>query len=243
MMKTSQLQMLAVLLLVNTAMFAQTSDLSDAERKGRELAEETLDEMGGAERWNDTRYLVWENFGQRHYWDKWTGDFRWEDDSLTAILNIHSMEGRFWVDGVEVTNKQELAKRLEQVYARWVNNSYWLIMPYKMLDPGVNLRYMGEDTTKSGQMAEVVEMTFGDVGLTPENKYMVYIDEKTGLVSQWSWWPQRDAQEPNFTRPWTDWKDYNGIMMSTGRGGAGRDIAYLDVPEELPRGIFDGLRY
>lgn len=242
-MKTFRFAGLTVILLVHASVFAQSGTQADSERKARQLAEATLDEMGGAERWNDTRYLVWENFGERHYWDKWTGDFRWEDDSLTAIMNIHSMEGRFWIDGVEITDDEELAKRLEHVYARWVNNSYWLIMPYKMLDPGVHLRYMGEDTTQSAGMADVIEMTFDHVGLTPENKYMVYIDKESGLVSQWSWWRQRDNPEPNFTRPWTNWKDYNGIMMSTGRGEERVDIAYLDVPEELPRGIFDGLDY
>lgn len=230
-----------VFVLYGLTLFAQSAHQVDP--RAKELAEETLEHMGGTEEWRETRYLVWENFGQRHYWDKRTGDFRWERDSLTAILNIHSMEGRYWIDGQEVTDPEELAERLENVYARWVNNSYWFIMPYKLLDPGVNLRYMGEDTTATGQRADVLELTFDNVGLTPYNKYHVYIDKQSGLVSQWTHWRHRDDPEPRFTLPWTEWREYGGVMLSTGRGSDRADIKNVAVPDELPEGIFEGLVY
>lgn len=220
---------------------AQSEKPVDA--KARQVAEATIDRMGGEDRWADIRYLVWENFGQTHYWDKWAGDFRWERDSLTSVMNIHSMQGRFWIEGVEVKDEAELKNRLENVYSRWVNNSYWLIMPYKLLDPGVNLAYMGEEKVGSGQMADVLEMTFEGVGLTPDNKYLVYVDKETGLVCQWTHWRSREDDEPRFTRPWSDWVDHNGVMFSMGRGDQGLDIARLELPEELPEGLFSGLRY
>jgi hypothetical protein len=220
---------------------AQTAVDSVAE--GRRLAEMTIERMGGVDRWTETRYLVWENFGERHFWDKWTGDFRWEEDSLVAIMNINSKEGRFWVGGVEVEDPEEVESRLSQVYARWVNNSYWVIMPYKLLDPGVNLVYMGEQETNSGQMADVIEMTFEEVGLTPQNKYHVFIDQSTGMVCQWSHWTDRADPEPRFTLPWSEWKEYNGVMLSTGRGADWADIAFVDTPEKLPPGIFQDISY
>ncbi len=228
-------------LLVTAQLLAQSSTTVDP--KARQIAEATIEKMGGEKRWADTRYLVWSNFRQMHYWDKWTGDFRWERDSLTAIMNILSMEGRFWIDGIEVVDEGELEERLEKVYARWVNNSYWLIMPYKLLDPGVNLAYMGEEQAEDGQSADVLEVTFERVGLTPHNKYRVLIDKESGFVCQWTHWRNRDDPEARFTRPWTDWEDYDGVMLSTGRGGEGIDIASLELPVELPEEIFSRLVY
>jgi len=204
------------------------------------LAEATLEAMGGAQQWDQTRYIVWENFGQKHWWDKWTGDFRWEREGDVAIVNLHSMNGRYWADGSEITDQGELESRLMRVYSRWVNNSYWLLMPYKLLDPGVDLAYMGEDSTMTGQFADVLELTFDDVGLTPYNKYRVYIDKESGYVCQWTHWRSARDEEPRFTLPWTDWSEYNGIMLSTGRGG-NSDIETVEVPETLPTGIFSSL--
>lgn len=217
------------------------TDNAVKEPKAVEIATATLERMGGAEKWDATRYLVWDSFGQRHYWDKWTGDFRWERDSLTVVMNILTMEGRAWINGRAVEAGEELDGRLTDVYGRWVNNMYWLAMPYKLLDPGVNLKYIGEDSTQSGQMADVLELTFENVGLTPNNRYDVYIDKESGLVCQWSHYRNREDEEPLFTRPWTDWKEYNGIMLSTGRGGGRQTVTMLDVPDELPPEIFAGL--
>lgn len=239
-MKLPQSMIAAAVLLFAIDLHAQTTTVDP---KAHDLAEATLERMGGADRWEDTRYLVWSNFGEMHYWDKETGMFRWEEDSLTSILDLNSREGHFWIDGIEVTDPDDLKQRLDRVYARWVNNSYWFIMPYKMLDPGVNLRYMGEDTTRDGRMADVVQMTFENVGLTPMNKYMVYIDQQTKLVCQWSYYRHRDDPEPQFTRPWTDWREYDGIMLSGGRGDEGVNITKIAVPESLPRAMFRRLTY
>jgi len=116
-------------------------------------------------------------------------------------------------------------------------------MPYKLLDPGVNLKYIGEDSTQDGQMADVLELTFENVGLTPNNRYGVYIDKETGLVCQWAYYRDREDAEPRFTLPWTDWKEYSGIMLSTGRGGGRQAVTGLEVPDELPEGLFAGLEY
>ena len=41
-------------------------------------------------------------------------------------------------------------------YAIWVNDTYWLLMPYKMKDPGVTLAYDGEEGKGDENVGKVV---------------------------------------------------------------------------------------
>lgn len=209
-----------------------------ADAQARRVAEKTIEAMGGMDAWNDHRYLVWDIFGETHYWDKWEGDFRWEADSLIVLMNVQSKDGDAWIDGVKVEDKARLKEILDRAYARWINNSYWLIMPFKLLDPGVHLRHMGVDTSEAGQVSDVVELTFDDVGLTPQNKYHVYVDRQSGMICQWEYYRDRGDAEPSIVSPWNEWKEIDGVWMSTGRGSEGRAVSNLSLPEDLPRSVF-----
>ena len=65
-----------------------------------------------------------------------------------------------------------------------MNDAYWLVMPYKMRDPGVVLTLAG--TEKKGEDAwDKVLLTFEGVGLTPKDRYWVFVNAKTSLVDRW----------------------------------------------------------
>ena len=82
----------SVVIASGIAFFAGHAQGQDDEstRIARAVVTRSLQAMGGEEAWDETRYLVWDIFGETHYWDKSTGDFRWEADSLTAILNVNT---------------------------------------------------------------------------------------------------------------------------------------------------------
>lgn len=240
------LSLIALLLIAAPAMAAGASP-SQVDAEARAIAEGVLEAMGGQQAWDDTRYLAWNFFGGRqHYWDKWTGDIRIEipegerqgerTPATLILMNIDSRQGRAWVDGAEVTDADQLTEMMERGWRSWVNDSYWMFMPYKLLDPGVNLRYVGEDLMADDREAEVLEMTFESVGVTPQNRYLVYIAKDSGLVEQWSYFPTRDADEPGFTLPWAGWQRFGDILLATDHGrGADWDIA---VMETVPEGLF-----
>ncbi len=211
---------------------------AQSDATARRLAQATIDQMGGLKEWNEHRYLVWDIFGESHYWDKWSGDFRWQSDSLLVLMNIQTKKGRAWIEGKEVVDPEKRKALLDRGYERWVNNSYWLVMPYKLLDPGVNLHYVGVDTSKAGQISDVIELTFDNVGLTPNNRFRVFIDKKTGMVCQWAYYRNREDEEPGFILPWDQWKVYDGMWMSTGRGRERSNVTNLALPEKLPRSVF-----
>lgn len=238
---------LAALLLTLPAMARQADEnppmegfnLEGSDAKAIEIADAVMHSMGGRTNWDNTRYLSWGFGSDEQVWDKWTGDFRYQRNNLVVLMNVNTQEGRAWEDGQEITDSEALQERLKSAYRGWVNSGYWFIMPYKLKDSGVTLKYLGEGNMEDGRAAEILELTFENVGLTPQNKYDVYVDKETMLVGQWSHYRDTADPEPRFTRPWGNWKQYGNIMLSDyrGEGREGQDFvlpnigAYDTVPE------------
>ena len=202
-----------------------------------EIAQATVKAMGGWQALDATRFVSWKFFGRRqHYWDRHTGDIRIESErdgvATIILMNIHSLKGRVFRDAAELEG-DDLAEMLENGHQAWVNDAYWMFMPYKLLDPGVTLAYVGEKSTAAGDAAWVIDLTFGEgVGYTPKNRYHVYVGKESGLVEQWDFYADAAAEEPNFAGPWNEWKRFGGIMLATNHG---RDIDWeIAVHDTFP---------
>jgi len=216
----------------------RSAALRQSDARAIALAEQVMENMGGQEAWNNTRYIRWSFFGRRtHYWDKWSGNHRIESEGLVVLFNANTREGRAWQDGEEITDTAMLDETLERAYGMWINDTYWMFMPYKLLDPGVTLTYVGEQTMADGRSSEVLQLTFESVGLTPQNRYLVFVASDTGLVEQWSYFRDASDTEPGFTAPWESWQRFGDIMLATGHG---RDSDWeIEVFEELPADVFE----
>ncbi|MEC8992848.1 MAG: hypothetical protein VX656_16510 [Candidatus Latescibacterota bacterium] len=213
-------------------------DLSGSDHRAVEIADRVMARLGGREGWEHTRYLTWRFFGKRrHVWDKWTGDLRFEAGDRTVLMNLNDRTGRSWRSGLLVEDPDTLAADVDGAYRAWIKDSYWLVMPYKLKDSGVTLRYKGQDMTEEGIPAHVLELTFQDVGVTPQNRYQVWVDIHESLVRQWSFYRQADDSEPRFVRPWQDWQSYGRIWLASDFGG--RRHSEVGVFDDLPASVFD----
>ncbi len=216
-------------------------DSAGSDPKAIEIADAVMRNMGGRENWDRTRYLTWRFFGRRlHVWDRWTGDVRFEEADRITLINVHSMKGRVWKAGVEIAEPDSLKKYVDRGYRAWINDSYWLVMPYKLKDSGVTLTYAGEAKMENGRDAYVLTLTFNAVGVTPKNKYDVFVDRERMLVEQWAFYRNASDEKPRFSGPWTGWEPHGGILLSAGRGTrAHSDVAVYD---DLPRAVFESPR-
>ncbi|HXV77842.1 MAG TPA: hypothetical protein VD788_16145 [Candidatus Polarisedimenticolaceae bacterium] len=220
-------------------------DLAGSDPQAIEVADSTMEAMGGRRAWDEARFLVWNFFGFRfHVWDKQTGDIRVEyatrDEpvqQVVVLMNLGTREGRAFVDGQPVADAEREAELLQHGYEAWVNDGYWLFMPYKLKDSGVTLSWLGERQMLDGRPADVLQLVFAGVGVTPENKYDVYVARDSGLVEQWDFYADRADDEPRFQTPWHDWRPRGAIMLSGDRGQ--RQITEIAVYEELPPSVFD----
>ena len=218
-------------------------DAAGSDPEAIELADRVMDRMGGREAWDSARYLTWNFFGRRrHLWDRATGRLRLEGtdresgEPYVVLMNLDTKDGRAWRAGAQVDDPEELASLLDGAEAAWINDSYWLLMPYKLKDSGVTLRYLGESSTEDGRAAEVLELTFREVGRTPQNKYHVYVARDSGLVEQWDYYADASDPEPTIRGPWSDWRPYGRILLSGDRGG--REITEIAVFDQLPDALF-----
>lgn len=210
-----------------------------ADEKSAELAALTLTAMGGRDNYNNTRYLSWNFFGARtHHWDKWTGRVRIKDpkNDVLILMNVNSKEGEVYEKGEKITDAAKRTEMLQKGYEWWINDSYWLVMPYKLRDPGVTLQYEGEAQTEAGQAADVLVMTFEAVGVTPQNKYKIYIGKDDQLVRQWDFYSTATDAEPRFKTPWDDWQTQGAIKLSGNRGQRG--LTEIAVHAELADAVF-----
>ena len=213
-------------------------NLKNSDAKAVAIADEVMAKLGGWENWAKTRYITWKFFGRRlHVWDKWTGNIRVERSDEVILMNLNTKTGRAWKAGTEITHPDSLAKPLQFGYEAWINDSYWMFMPYKLKDSGVTLKYVREDTMRGGRPADILSLTFEKVGVTPENKYLVYVDKETKLVGQWDYFEKATDEKPRTSTPWTNWQRYGNIFLSDERGrGKHTDLAVFD---ELPVAVFE----
>jgi len=194
---------------------------ADSDLEAIAIADKTMMAMGGRSAYENARYLSWNFFGSRkHVWDKHTGQVYIKSlrDDYEIYMNINDMKGSLLMGGKEISQQDSLVKYLQKGKEMWINDSYWLVMPYKLKDSGVTLKYLGEGKTAEGAAADKLELTFAKVGVTPQNKYHVYVDKKSNLITQWDFFTAATDSDPRFSTPWDGYKDYGGILLSGGRG-------------------------
>ena len=132
-----------------------------------------------------------------------------------------------------MSNADSLKAALDRGYRSWINDAYWLVMPYKLKDSGVTLNYKSAGQSQDGREADILVLTFAEVGVTPQNKYEVWVDKETKLVSQWAFYGNASDAEPRFIGPWNNWQEYGSIMLSDNRGERGHtDVAVFTQLQE-----------
>ncbi|MEM7049000.1 MAG: hypothetical protein AAF604_05045 [Acidobacteriota bacterium] len=216
--------------------------------RAHEIADRVLDALGGAEAWEQTRYLTFDFVGRRsHSWDRYEGRYRLEGQNregqqYVVLMDLDDKQGRAWQDGEEVRG-EALDEMLENAWAAWVNDTYWLLAPYKLRDPGVNLSWDGEETL-DGKTYDKLLLTFGEVGLTPGDRYWIYVNRETSMVDRWAY--VLESQDPD-TEPtvwrWEGWDQYGAIQLAPGRFRVGDDrelsLAPIAAPATLPDAVFE----
>ena len=216
--------------------------------KAAQLVSSMMTAMGGEENWNELNFVSWSFFGARHLvWDKKGGRVRIDSPRDTSIylVDLNTQEGKVIKGGKEVTEPEELAKLLKRAKSIWINDSYWLFMPFKLQDPGVSVNYMREDTMIGGMDASVLALTFDKVGNTPENKYEVYLDKKDNLIKQWAFFRKADQETPPRIWPWDNYQSHNGLKLSSERSDKSgpSNVRIYDALEDSVFDSFDMFDY
>lgn len=192
------------------------------------VARKTLEAMGGEQAFAKLRTLKFDFVVERngkevarihHVWDRWDGRYRIEGKnregkSFLTLFNVQKPgDARAWLDGTELAG-DDLKKAAERGYGRFINDTYWLLMPAKLQDPGVNLASEGE-TQKDGKTYDVVRVTFADgIGLTPKDTYWAYVSKESGLMERWEFVLTGQEAKDREAYAWTDWQTVGGVRLA-----------------------------
>ena len=208
-----------LILLPASFFFGATSFGADQpDEKAHQLAKEVWRASGG-ENWPKVTELrftfIVEQDGKQlasaeHHWNVAAGTdhVKWKGKEVTVNL--------------AAPGENEDSKA---AYARWVNDSYWLLAPLKVLDPGVKLSYEGSKEA-GGVMCETLRLSFEQVGLTPGDQYLLYIDPQTKLVRAWDYIPK---PETVMHGTWEKYETFGGLNLATEHNFGGRMIRFADV--------------
>lgn len=215
-------------------------DVANSDASAVKIADEVMVAMGGRKAYDETRFLFWNFFGSRTLlWDKKVGKVRIESkkDDFTVMMDLNEMTGKVKLKGEELTHPDSLAKYLQKGKEIWINDSYWLVMPFKLKDSGVTLKYVGEEKNEEGQLQDILELVFKNVGVTPQNKYRVFVNRDSKLITQWAFYPNAEDTEPRFVTPWDGYEKFGNIMLSGGRGKY--QLTEIKVMDEVESEVFE----
>lgn len=214
-------------------------DVAGSDARAVQIADAVMAAVGGQEAWQETQLITWNFDGVRKLvWDKWSGDVRVDNlhDDQTVLLNINNDMGRVFRNGGELTIPDSVTKYVKQAKRNWINDSFWLLMPFRLKDSGATLKYIGDEPTQAGKPAEVLQLTFKNGTIMPGSRYKVWVDKKSRLVTQWAHFPKLTDKDPLFTLPWDDYQPHGDILLSGDRGD--HDLTDIMVFTGLPGEVF-----
>ncbi len=222
---------LLLLLMVSAASGAERDAKADA------VGKEFLAALGGPGAWERARQFQFDFVVERdgkavarlsHAWDRYTGDYRLAGTEktgapFTVYFNVNTKQGKAFVNGkpAEPGEQEEL---LKMAYERFINDTYWLLAPWKIFDPGVHLSYDGEKPCPTGGTCDVLKLSFENVGLTPKDIYWLWITRDGRQMVAWQY-VLDGAQEPATTALWKDWQKFGGLLLSVDKPISGKPVA------------------
>ncbi len=229
--------------------------LPAAETYADSVAVKAYDALGGAQAFAELAALRFnfgfdrdgeKSIGRKHLWNKQTGDYRIEydqgaDSSYVVLFNVHTKEGTSYLNGVAL-GEEENSQNIEQAYRSFINDTYWLLAPMKMMDPGVVRSFAADSSDAS---TDVVKMTFEGVGLTPGDQYWMYVDKASGQLKRWSFVLQGNPEANPRAYDWQAYKSFETpagtLTFSERKQSVGAPFALLTdgvaVYNEAPEGM------
>ena len=162
---------------------------------------------------------------------------------FTIVLNAKTKTGRAWQKGVEVKELPALKELLALGYRRYTNDTYWLLMPLKMLDAGVHRTSQGERSDPAGHKWDVLGLTF-DPSLEINYNVWAWINRESGLVDEWDMKaPGAAATDPSIEVFFHDFRRAAGVLISMRREVKGKNQTVrfddLQILPETPKGAFE----
>lgn len=183
-----------------------------------------LEDAVDVEAWARTKAVRWTFAGRHHHlWDRQRDVTRLRWGDVEVLLRLDGPRGRAFVGGNEVIGEQA-EELIEQAYAAWVNDSFWLNPIAMFRGEGISRSLV---TLEDG--GEGLLVAFASGGLTPGDAYL-WIPGDDGRPRAWRMWVSI-IPIGGVELSWTGWQRLDtGALIATGHEGPfGFSLELTDV--------------
>jgi hypothetical protein len=207
---------------------AATHPMGEADPMSAAIVKEMTDAMGGQATWDNIPYFRFdfvvvkdakEVARFQHWWDKkhMRARVQGPDDkgrTVTAIFDLTTKKGKSFTEGIIDTDSTNIANIVQMGYERWVNDTYWILMPFKLRDAGVHLKHVRTERRENHDY-DVIELSFDKgIGLTSGDHYWIYVNRDTHLIDRWQMLLQ-DQKPPPSAASWEGWTQVGPVRLAT----------------------------
>ncbi|MEQ8926621.1 MAG: hypothetical protein RLO81_12450 [Fulvivirga sp.] len=171
--------------------------------RAEELADKMLEALNKPA-WDSIKVVSWSYpRGHDYVWDKENKSVAVKWDDYLVVINTDTEKGEVFEAGKKVNDDDLFNTGLKYFY----NDSFWLIAPFKVKDPGTIRSIVNYD----GSDALLVQYTSG--GVTPGDSYLWILD-KEHKPKAWKFWTSLvPIGGMEFT--WENWVSLHGAKIST----------------------------
>jgi len=159
---------------------------------------------------------------------------------LLAVFNLDTRDGVAFKNGQKMDGEEKI-QLLKRAYGRYINDTFWLLMPFKLKDAGAALKYDGAQEINDVHY-DVLRLSYADsVGLTPRNVYRVFVDQATRVVHRWEY-HEKEGATP-VASWWERWNEFGGVKLAEQRSfeNSNRKLLFTNiiVSREVDEKIFE----
>ena len=162
--------------------------------------------------WTKVGAVKWSFRGNHHFlWDKQRNlvEIRWDD--YKVLLNPETQTGLAYENEVLVAD-EETESLLQKAWSYFANDSFWLVAPFKLRDPGTKRELVKTDR------GDALLVTYQSGGVTPGDSYLWIVDDE-GLPVAWKMWV-RIIPVGGMEFSWESWDTYtHGVKLASLHSG------------------------
>ncbi|REE00097.1 hypothetical protein [Marinoscillum furvescens] len=144
--------------------------------------------------------------GHHYVWDKQQDSVQVSWDEFTVMLSTESIRG-YAYRGERPLSGEQLDKVLWKAWEYFANDSFWLVAPFKVRDPGTSRSYVETDRGHG------LLVTYSSGGVTPGDSYLWVLDKHTYRPVAWQMWVSI-IPVGGVEFSWENWQQYGEVWFA-----------------------------
>ena len=162
--------------------------------------------------WDSTAAVAFSFRGNHHYlWDKKRNLVQVQWDDTKVIYNNKTLEGVAYINNKQLTDVDKTTA-ITKANDFFNNDSFWLIAPFKLRDPGTTRSIVLQDNQ------ETLLVTYTSGGSTPGDSYLWFVDQNY-IPKAWKMWVGI-IPVGGIETSWDEWQTFtNGVKIATNHKG------------------------